>query len=83
MERRYNKSLGITILLAVLLPGAGHLYLDYIKRGIISLILTFVLSFGFSILLPFPVSLIPIGIYYIWQIYDAYKNYKKVTTIPR
>jgi TM2 domain-containing membrane protein YozV len=83
MERRYNKSLGITILLAVLLPGAGHLYLDYIKRGIILLILTFVLSFGFSIFLPFPLSLVPIGIYYIWQIYDAYKHYKKITTIPR
>jgi TM2 domain-containing membrane protein YozV len=83
MERRYNKSLGITILLAVIIPGAGHLYLDYIKRGLTLLILTFVISFGVSILLPFPLSLVPIGIYYIWQIYDAYKHYKKITTIPR
>ena len=37
MERRYNKSPGITILLAIVLPGAGHLYLDYIKRGIIKI----------------------------------------------
>ena len=83
MERRYNKSLGLTILLAFLLSGIGHIYLGYVKRGIIILILAFVLGFGFSIFLPFPASLIPMVIYHIWQIYDAYKHYKKITSIPR
>ena len=83
MERRYNKSLGITILLAVLVSGVGHIYLGYVKRGIIILTLAFVISIGVSMLVPFPYSLIFIGIYYIWQIYDAYKHYKKISTIPR
>ena len=72
------KRLWLTILLAVLIPGVGHMYLGFIKRGIILLIFALVLSFASSILMPFPLSsIIPIG-YMIWQIYDAYVHYKRL-----
>jgi TM2 domain-containing membrane protein YozV len=75
-----QKSLGITILLASLVSGVGHIYLGFVKRGVIILILAFVLGFVVSVLLPFPLSFLVLLIYWIWQIYDAYKHYKK--TVP-
>jgi len=84
MERRSNKSLALTIVLAIIISGLGHLYLGFVNRGIIILILGFAIGIGVSMIVPFPYSLIFTAAYWIWQIYDAYKHYKKISsTIPR
>lgn len=52
------------------------MYLGFVKRGIIILIIAIAIWVIVSWLLPAPFSWI-IGIaYWIWQIYDVYKLYK-------
>lgn len=73
-----TKSLVITIIFAVLISGIGHIYLGFLKRGIIILIIGIALWILMSWLVPIPFSWI-IGIsYWIWQFLDAYKHYKKL-----
>jgi TM2 domain-containing membrane protein YozV len=69
------KSLAITIVLAVILSGLGHIYLGIIKRGIVILIIGIALWVVVSWLIPFFGWIIGVA-YWIWQIYDAYKLYK-------
>lgn len=64
------KSTGIAVILAVLVPGLGHIYLGRIGEGIMYLILAFV--FGALIILLIGFILLPI--LWIWQIYDAYNK---------
>ena len=62
----------------MLISGVGHIYLGFVKRGIIILIIGIALLILVSWLVPIPFSWI-IGIsYWIWQILDAYKHYKKL-----
>jgi TM2 domain-containing membrane protein YozV len=77
MRSPKSKNLGLTILLAILVSGIGHVYLGYVKRGVIILIITIVFSFIVAIFLPFPVSAVPLTVYWIWQIYDVYEHYRK------
>ena len=60
--------------------GVGHIYLGYAKREGSILLFAFVVSFGAGagVLLPFPLSGLVTLVYWIWQIYDAYKHYKKI-----
>jgi hypothetical protein len=66
------------MLLAVVFWGVGHIYLEFFKRGITILIVGIVSSMVASILIPFPYNSIVIIGYWIWQIIDAYKHYKKL-----
>jgi TM2 domain-containing membrane protein YozV len=69
-----TKSLPLTIILAVIISGVGHMYLGYVKRGIIILVIGITIWAITSWLIPFGWI---IGIaYWIWQIYDVYKLYK-------
>jgi hypothetical protein len=72
------KRLWLTILLAVLIDGVGHIYLEFFKRGITILIIGIVSAMVASIFIPFPYNLTVIIGYWIWQIIDAYKHYKKL-----
>lgn len=64
------------MILAVILSGLGHIYLGFVKRGIIILIIGIVIWIVVSWLIPFGWL---IGItYWIWQIWDAYNHYKKL-----
>jgi TM2 domain-containing membrane protein YozV len=72
------KSLGITILLAVLVSGVGHIYLGFVKRGIIILVVSIAIWSVVSLFVPYPGSWLIGGIYWIWQIVDAYRHYKKL-----
>ena len=66
------------MILAVILSGLGHIYLGFVKRGIIILIIGIVIWIVVSWLIPIPFSWL-IGItYWIWQIWDAYNLYKKL-----
>jgi hypothetical protein len=72
------KDLRITIILGFLLAGVGHIYLGFMKRGIIILIIGIGFGYIVSSLVPFPLSWLIIGPYWIWQLVDAYNLYKKL-----
>jgi TM2 domain-containing membrane protein YozV len=76
------KSLTLTILLAVVIAGVGHIYLGYKKRGIIILIARVAIWLGIFLFVPFPVSLI-LGVvlgggFWIWQLIDAVRLFNKM-----
>lgn len=72
---RLAKSLPITIILAVILSGLGHIYLGFVKRGIIILIIGIALWAVATWLIPVFGWILGV-VYWIWQIYDVYKLYK-------
>jgi TM2 domain-containing membrane protein YozV len=73
-----GKSLKITILLAFLVSGVGHIYLGVIKRGIIILVVGIALWIIVPLFIPIPLSwVITIG-YWVWQMVDVYQIYKKM-----
>lgn len=69
------KSLPITIILAVILSGLGHIYLGFIKRGIVILIIGIAIWAVVTWLIPVFGWIIGVA-YWVWQIYDAYKIFK-------
>ena len=71
------KRLWLTILLAVLVAGVGHMYLGFVKRGIVILVIGIVLWIVTTFFVPEPFSWLAFA-YFIWQIWDAYKHYKKL-----
>lgn len=76
------KSLALTIFLAVLIAGVGHIYLGYKKRGIIILITRIAIWLAVIWFIPFPLSwvsgLIVGGGFWIWQLIDAVRLYNKM-----
>lgn len=74
-----TKSLGLTILLALLIPGVGHIYLGFVRRGITILIVGIALWFS-SMFIPFPWVWGINAVYWIWQIVDAYRRYQELKT---
>jgi TM2 domain-containing membrane protein YozV len=76
------KSLALTIILAVLIAGLGHIYLGYKKRGVIILIARIALWLAIILLVPFPMSWVigPIfgGGFWLWQLIDVVRLYNKV-----
>ena len=65
-----------TIILSILLAGLGHMYLGNYRRGVLILISALAMGLFFS----FFESLfwvIPPIIFFIWQIYDASREYEK------
>ena len=73
-----TKSLKVTVLLGFLLAGVGHIYLGFITRGIIILIIGITFGYVVSSFVPFPLSWLLIGPYWIWKLVDAYNLYKKM-----
>jgi TM2 domain-containing membrane protein YozV len=67
------KSLTLTMVLSFLVSGTGHIYLGFIKRGIIILLVGIGLSFGPELFLPWYFAFPPLYAYKIWQLMDAYK----------
>jgi hypothetical protein len=72
------KSLKITILLAILVSGVGHIYLGIIKRGIIILVVGIALWIIVPLVVPFPYSWVFTTAYWILQIVDVYQIYKRM-----
>jgi TM2 domain-containing membrane protein YozV len=71
------KSLALTIILAILVSGVGHIYLGFIRRGIVILVIGLVLWIVASLHIQYPYMWIITIAYLIWQIIDAYIHYKK------
>lgn len=76
------KSLAITIILAVLIAGLGHIYLGYKKRGVIILIVRIAIWLAIILLVPFPMGWIigPIfgGGFWLWQLIDVVRLHNKI-----
>ena len=76
--RQLAKSLALTIILAILVAGVGHIYLGFIKRGIVILVIGIVLWIVASLHIQYPYMWIITIAYLVWQIIDAYIHYKKI-----
>ncbi len=78
------KRLTITIILAVIFAGLGHIYLGYKKRGIIILVVRIAIWVAVIWLVPFPIdwAVGPIigGGFWIWQLIDVVRLYNKSKT---
>jgi TM2 domain-containing membrane protein YozV len=72
-----GKSLALAILLSVIIYGLGEIYLGVINRGVIVLIVGVAVSLG-ALLLPFYIAAPIIFAYWIWQLVDAYLQYRKL-----
>jgi TM2 domain-containing membrane protein YozV len=76
------KSLAVTIILAVIIAGVGHIYLGYKKRGIIILIARIAIWLAVIWLIPFPFGWIigPVlgGGFWVWQLIDVVRLYNKM-----
>ena len=75
---KLGKKLWLTILLAAVLWGIGHIYLGVVKRGITILIVGIVSSIVVNLFVPIPYSWVILIGYWLWQIWDAYQYYKKL-----
>ncbi len=75
------KSLTITIILAVIFAGLGHIYLGYKKRGVIILVARVAIWLAVIWFVPFPIDWVvgPIigGGFWIWQLIDIVRLYNK------
>jgi len=71
-----TKSLGMTILLAILVSGVGHIYLGIVKRGIVILIVGIAIWIIIPWFVPYPFSWVITGGFWIWQVVDAYRKFK-------
>jgi TM2 domain. len=66
-----QKSTGVGILLAFLIPGAGHMYAGKITDGIVIFILAVIIGIaGWLFFFPYIIALV----LWIWNIYDANKK---------
>ncbi|MDW0148206.1 MAG: hypothetical protein QOK59_05920 [Nitrososphaeraceae archaeon] len=76
------KSLALTIILAVLIAGLGHIYLGYKKRGVIILIVRIAIWLAIILLIPFPMGWVigPIfgGGFWLWQLIDVVRLHNKI-----
>ena len=75
------KSLAVTIVLAVVIAGLGHIYLGYKKRGIVILIARIAIWLSVALLVPFPLSLV-IGLglgggFWLWQLINVVRLFNK------
>jgi TM2 domain-containing membrane protein YozV len=76
-----TKSLAITVVLAVIFAGLGHIYLGYKKRGVIILVTRIAIWLAVIWFLPFPIDWIvgPFlgGGFWIWQLIDVIRLYNR------
>lgn len=66
-----NKNLFLTFIFS-LIPGAGQMYQEYMKRGL-SILTIFVICIGISIVVNMSAFLIPIPIIIIYSFFDNFK----------
>jgi len=73
------KSLPITLLLGILAPGVGHIYLGVYRPGILIFVAGVFLKFIIDKIFPFPLDWIIFGFYWAWALIHLYRIYKVVT----
>lgn len=66
------------MVLSFLFPGTGEIYLGKIKRGILVFLAAVGIFITARLLLPYYLAIIPILFFYVWQLFDTEKVYKKM-----
>lgn len=61
------------------IPGAGHMYQGYMKKGV-SLMLLFALVVGLMAMVPIPLFSIPLPIIFAYSFFDTYSIRNKIGT---
>lgn len=73
------KSLAITLLLSVLVPGVGHIYLGVHHPGIMIFLIGVFLRYVTDVFFPFPLNWAIFGIYWAWALIHVYRIYKVIS----
>jgi TM2 domain-containing membrane protein YozV len=72
-----NRKLVLAIVLDILLAGLGHIFIRYVKRGIIILISAIGIGIITSLFLPSNFSILAAIAFWVWEIYDLMQIVKK------
>ena len=68
-----RKNEAISVILTLLLPGLGHLYVNKIKRGLVFIVISIIMWIIGATLILIPITLV----WYLYGIYDCYQLTKK------
>jgi TM2 domain-containing membrane protein YozV len=72
-----HRKLALAIILDLLIAGLGHIFMRYVKRGIVILISAFGIGIIISLFLPSDFSLLVAIAFWVWLIYDLMQIVKK------
>jgi TM2 domain-containing membrane protein YozV len=72
-----NRKLVFAIILDIVIAGLGHIFVRYVKRGIIILISAIGIGIILSLFSPSDFSLLVAIVFWLWQIYDLMQIVKK------
>lgn len=67
----------MTIILAIIIYGLGHIYLGFVRKGVVILIVGFAINIVLSYLFGWWGSLLVLP-FWGWQLFDAYKTYRGI-----
>ncbi|MCK5588578.1 MAG: hypothetical protein KAI34_07640, partial [Candidatus Lokiarchaeota archaeon] len=68
-----RKNEGISVILTIILPGLGHLYVNKIKRGLVFIVISIIMWIIGATIILIPITLV----WYLYGIYDSYQLTKK------
>jgi FtsH-binding integral membrane protein len=72
-----NRKLVLAIILDIVIAGLGHIFVRYVKRGIIILISAISIGIIISLFSPSDFSLLVAIVFWLWMIYDLMQIVKK------
>jgi TM2 domain-containing membrane protein YozV len=72
-----NRKLVLAIILDMIIAGLGHIFVRYVKRGIIILLSAIGIGIIISLFLPSDFSLLVAIVFWLWEIYDLIRIVKK------
>lgn len=76
MENMSEKTRLYAYFFSIILPGLGQIYLNHKNRGFVILAGAVILSITLSLLFAFPLNMVIMAAYWIWQVFDAFFLYK-------
>ncbi len=71
------KNAGLVAILALIVPGLGHIYLGKIGEGLVYLVLIAILAALWFLV----ITLVIMVILWLWQIFDAYKKANQYNSV--
>ncbi len=68
-----RKNEGVSVILTIILPGLGHLYVNKLKRGLVFIVISIIMWIIGATVILIPITLV----WYLYGIYDCYQLTKK------
>jgi TM2 domain-containing membrane protein YozV len=68
-----RKNEALSVILTIILPGLGHLYLNKIKRGLVFIVISIIMWIIGATVILIPITVV----WYLYAIYDSYQLTKK------